>query len=86
MNRLLAMAICDLNGFRGAKQRGTIQQGMNAGIATRDAKQQKTKKGQARNTGALIAKKQCARRREIANQVAMNSTFAWLENNWALTS
>ncbi|MDP1905495.1 MAG: hypothetical protein Q8M09_14815 [Pseudomonadota bacterium] len=59
---------------------------MNAGIATRDAKQQKNKKGQARNTGALTVKRQRAMRRKAAKQGAMISSFAWPENNWALTS
>jgi len=74
-----------LYAFRGAKQRGTKQQNKNAGFATRDAEQQKNKSGQARNTGSMTAEKQRARRKKTENQGAMISTFAWPENNGALT-
>jgi len=43
------------------------------------------KSDQARNTGALTAEKQRTRRRMSAKQGARVSTFAWSENNEALT-
>ncbi|MDP1905005.1 MAG: hypothetical protein Q8M09_12275 [Pseudomonadota bacterium] len=67
------------NGFRGAKQRGTIQQGMSAGIAMIDAEQQNSTTTQERKPGERKEEKR-AKQRKGATQFVMASALVLTKN------